>query len=58
MLIELDGSDEAAWVYLDYQHAHIMSKMRSIFQKASESAKSKQHRIHIFCPGNTGRCSG
>lgn len=41
MLIELDGSDEPAWVYLEYQHSHIMEKMRSTFQKASEAAKRK-----------------
>jgi exocyst complex component 2 len=40
ILIELDSSDEPAWAYLDYQHAHILETMRSLFKKAAEQAKS------------------
>lgn len=40
ILVELDQSDEPAWTYLDYQHAHILSTMKIIYEKAQESARS------------------
>ncbi|KIS00342.1 exocyst protein [Cryptococcus deuterogattii 2001/935-1] len=39
ILVELDQSDEPAWTYLDYQHAHILSTMKIIFENAQESAR-------------------
>lgn len=41
ILIELDQSDEPAWAYLEYQHAHILDSMRAIYKKADERVKSK-----------------
>lgn len=43
ILIELDQSDEPAWTYLEYQHAHIMEVMRSLNNKALERAKGGTH---------------
>lgn len=40
ILVELDQSDEPAWTYLDYQHVHILSTMKIIFENAQESARS------------------
>jgi exocyst complex component 2 len=39
ILIELEGSDEPAWTYLEYQHAHILDTMRSIHSKSLEKVK-------------------
>ncbi|WVO20401.1 uncharacterized protein IAS62_001697 [Cryptococcus decagattii] len=40
ILVELDQNDEPAWTYLDYQHAHILSTMKIIYEKAQESART------------------
>ncbi|RSH82118.1 hypothetical protein EHS25_006051 [Saitozyma podzolica] len=40
ILIELDASDEPAWAYLDYQHAHILDTMKTQFKKAAEQAQA------------------
>ncbi|ADV19942.1 Exocyst protein, putative [Cryptococcus gattii WM276] len=42
ILVELDQSDEPAWTYLDYQHAHILSTMKIIYEKAQESARNAE----------------
>ncbi|KIR69024.1 exocyst protein [Cryptococcus bacillisporus CA1873] len=42
ILVELDQSDEPAWTYLDYQHAHILSTMKIIYEKAQESARTAE----------------
>jgi exocyst complex component 2 len=39
ILIELEGSDEPAWTYLEYQHAHILDTMRSMHSKSLEKVK-------------------
>jgi exocyst complex component 2 len=41
ILIELDASDEPAWAYLDYQHAHILDTMKTQFKKAAEQAQGE-----------------
>ena len=52
MLIELDGSDEPAWAYLEYQHAHIMDKMRTTFAKASDAARGmSKHCFRLIASG-------
>ncbi|KAK1922962.1 exocyst complex component Sec5-domain-containing protein [Papiliotrema laurentii] len=40
ILIELDGTDEPAWTYLEYQHAHITESIRSIYAKAQEQCQT------------------
>ncbi|ORX41152.1 exocyst complex component Sec5-domain-containing protein [Kockovaella imperatae] len=40
ILVELSGTDEPAWTYLEYQHAHIVEQTRTIFQKAQDAAKA------------------
>jgi exocyst complex component 2 len=51
ILIELDASDEPAWAYLDYQHAHILDTMKTQFKKAAEQAQGEGaaglERLHI-----------
>ncbi|WVR08462.1 hypothetical protein IAU60_005517 [Kwoniella sp. DSM 27419] len=42
ILIELDQSDEPAWAYLEYQHKHILSNMRSVYAKSQEKIKAAQ----------------
>lgn len=44
-MIELDGSDEPAWAYLEYQHRHILDKMRGMYQKAADAAKGELRRV-------------
>ena len=39
ILIDLEQTDEPAWAYLDYQHAHILETMKAIFKTASEQAR-------------------
>jgi len=39
ILIELEGSDEPAWTYLEYQHAHILDTMRGMHAKSLERVK-------------------
>jgi exocyst complex component 2 len=39
ILIELEGSDEPAWAWLEYQHAHIVDRMKVISQKAQQAVK-------------------
>jgi len=39
ILTELEGSDEPAWTYLEYQHAHILDTMRSMHSKSLEKVK-------------------
>lgn len=39
ILIELEGSDEPAWAWLEYQHAHIIDRMKVISQKAQQAVK-------------------
>jgi exocyst complex component 2 len=41
ILIELEGSDEPAWAWLEYQHAHIIERTKSIAQKAQDAVKSR-----------------
>jgi exocyst complex component 2 len=41
ILIELEGSDEPAWTFLEYQHAHILDTMRTIHSKSLEKVKRK-----------------
>lgn len=41
ILIELEGSDEPAWAWLEYQHAHIIDRTKSIAQKAQDAVKSR-----------------
>ncbi|KAK8850389.1 hypothetical protein IAR55_004307 [Kwoniella newhampshirensis] len=43
ILIDLDQSDEPAWAYLEYQHDHILSTMKTIFERAQERVKAAQH---------------
>jgi exocyst complex component 2 len=40
-LIELDQSDEPAWTYLEYQHAHILETMKSMHNKSVEQVNSE-----------------
>jgi len=39
ILIELEGSDEPAWTYLEYQHAHILDTMRGMHARSLERVK-------------------
>lgn len=41
ILIELEGSDEPAWAYLEFQHRHIMSSIRNLYAKAQEQARGQ-----------------
>jgi exocyst complex component 2 len=41
ILIELEGSDEAAWTYLEYQHSHILDTMKAMYSKSVEKVKRK-----------------
>jgi hypothetical protein len=51
ILIELEGSDEPAWTYLEYQHAHILDTMRSMHSKSLEKVKREfvisLHRVML-----------
>ncbi|KAK4688269.1 exocyst complex component 2, partial [Tremellales sp. Uapishka_1] len=40
ILIELEGSDEPAWTYLEYQHAHVVDTMKRIFDKNLERVQN------------------
>ncbi|ODO10434.1 hypothetical protein I350_01029 [Cryptococcus amylolentus CBS 6273] len=53
ILIELDQSDEAAWTYLEYQHAHILRSMKAIFNKHQEKARATERACanQIITPG-------
>ncbi|WOO79759.1 Exocyst complex component SEC5B [Vanrija pseudolonga] len=42
ILVELDGSDEPAWAYLDYQHRFIRDSMDALFQRSQEVIKEAQ----------------
>lgn len=42
MLIEIEGSDEPAWSYLDYQHEHIVDSVKSLYERASDAVKRAQ----------------
>ena len=39
ILIDLEQSDEPAWAYLEYQHAHILETMRTSHTRAQETVK-------------------
>lgn len=41
--MELDHSDEPAWAYLEYQHAHILATMKSIHSKSVDKAKGEKN---------------
>lgn len=41
ILVEVEGSDEPAWAFLEYQHAHILSSMQLLFARAHERVKGK-----------------
>lgn len=45
ILIELEGSDEPAWTYLEYQHAHILDTMRAMHSKSLERVKCESTLI-------------
>ena len=45
ILIELDQSDEPAWAYLDYQHAHIRDVIRNTYAKAQDAVKGLLIRL-------------
>lgn len=47
ILIELEGSDEPAWTYLEYQHAHILDTMRTMHSKSLE--KVKRESVIFLC---------
>ncbi|KAL7419826.1 Exocyst complex component S5 [Cryptotrichosporon argae] len=38
-LIELDGTDEPAWSYLEYQHAHILDTLKGIARQTLDDVK-------------------
>lgn len=40
ILVELDQSDEPAWTYLEYQHGHILSTIKIMYEKSQERARS------------------
>lgn len=42
MLIEIEGSDEPAWSYLDYQHEHIVDSVKSLYERANDAVKRAQ----------------
>lgn len=33
ILLELNPKEDPVWLYLDSQHRHILSKMKSVYQK-------------------------
>lgn len=39
MLIEIEGSDEPAWSFLDFQHDHILDSVKSIYERGDEAVK-------------------
>ncbi|OXC68440.1 hypothetical protein AYX13_02890 [Cryptococcus neoformans] len=39
ILVELDQSDEPAWTYLEYQHGHILSTIKIMYEKSQERAR-------------------
>lgn len=41
ILIDLDGSDEPAWNYLDQQHGQIMDNMRRMYDRALENIRGE-----------------
>lgn len=47
IMIELEGSDEPAWTWLEYQHAHIVERMKGIAQKAQDAVKSGSDRPKV-----------
>lgn len=47
ILVDLDQSDEPAWTYLEYQHAHIIESLRNIYSKAKDTCQSKS--AHLPC---------
>ncbi|WVQ70634.1 hypothetical protein IAR50_000154 [Cryptococcus sp. DSM 104548] len=53
ILIELDQSDEAAWTYLEYQHAHILRSMKAIYGKHKDKAQSTERACasQMMSPG-------
>lgn len=50
-MIELERSDEPAWAYLEYQHAHILESMRNIYTTAQERVKGEwqSSRLGSIC---------
>ncbi|EIW69869.1 hypothetical protein TREMEDRAFT_29687 [Tremella mesenterica DSM 1558] len=40
ILIDLEGCDDPAWAYLEYQHSHIFDTMKAIHKRCLESVKS------------------
>jgi hypothetical protein len=51
--VDLEGSDEPAWTYLEYQHAHIKDGLKGIYNKAQDKcrgqsvARRKQWFTHV-----------
>jgi exocyst complex component 2 len=48
ILIELEGTDEAAWTYLEYQHSHILDTMKAMYSKSVEKVKGKVSQPKSF----------
>ncbi|ORY35859.1 exocyst complex component Sec5-domain-containing protein [Naematelia encephala] len=44
ILIDLDGSDEPAWAYLEYQHSHILDMMRRRYKLEEGKVKVTMNR--------------
>jgi len=41
ILVDLDGSDEPAWSYLEYQHAHILESMKGIYARTQDKCQGE-----------------
>jgi len=54
ILVELEGSDEPAWTYLEYQHAHILGSMKAIYNRAQEKCRGE----HLLAPAAASDISG
>jgi hypothetical protein len=55
ILIELEGSDEPAWTYLEYQHAHILDTMRAMHSKSIERVKRESHHNNYLTQAKNSR---
>ncbi|GMK54888.1 hypothetical protein CspeluHIS016_0114740 [Cutaneotrichosporon spelunceum] len=52
VLIDIKGSDEPAWSYLDYQHAQILDNMRSMLGRAHKAIKVA-HKVAADDPSSS-----
>ena len=57
ILVELEGSDEPAWTYLEYQHAHILGSMKAIYSRAQEKCRG-EHRLVSVAASDVSRTEG